>query len=233
MNGNSGHRKSDRDASRHPGTAGTRGGRTWSTALYACVCIGCIGALIEWGWQPPLLCALAFATLCGGARVLAPAASDLVGAVMDVARFATLAGLTSVAVMGLVATFGALGTLVVLSLGCTHPAVLAWVRHMLHEAHRVISDGSAFDVAADLSGETDQALSQAWQRSVLALTTAQSATARLRVVQQREAYLNEFSRRYPTAIEAWLITDARVSGNPLSLVPTRPQPLAAEATEDE
>ena len=234
MNGNSGHRKTDSDVSGHPGTAGTRGWRTWSIALYACVCIGCISALIEWGWQPPLLCALAFGTLCGGARALAPAASDPVGAVMDVARVATLAGLTSVAVVGLVATFGALGTLVVLSLCCTHPVVLAWVRHVLHEAHRVISDGSAaFDVDADLSGETDQTLSQAWQRSVLALTTAQSATARLRVVQEREAYLNEFSRRYPTAIEAWLITDARVSGNPLSLVPIRPQPLAAEATEDE
>jgi hypothetical protein len=232
MNGNSDHSKNDGDVTRR--TTRTRGARTWSTALFACVCTGCISALIEWGWQPPLLCALAFGTLCGGARALAPAASNLAGAVIDVARVATLAGLTSVAVVGLVAAFGAFGTLVVLALCCTHRVVLAWVGRVRHEAHRIISDGSAaFDVDADLSAETDQALSQAWRRSMLALASAQSATARLRVVQQREAYLNEFFRRYPTAIEAWLITDARVSGDPLSLVPTRPQPPAAEATEED
>jgi len=104
---------------------------------------------------------------------------------------------------------------------------------VLRQAHGIISEGSvAFAGDADLSSVTDEVLSQAWRRSLLALTSAQSPNARLHAVQEREAYLNEFSRRYPTAIDAWLITDARVSGDPLSLVPIRPQPPAAEASED-
>ncbi|HVH95257.1 MAG TPA: hypothetical protein VM688_10095 [Nocardioidaceae bacterium] len=233
MSGISGHRDDDRDVPRDLGATRARGWRAWSTALYACICIGCISALFEWGWQPPLLCALAFGTLVGGVRALTPAEPTLALAVMDVARVATLAGLTCVAVVGIVEAFGALGTLMVLSLCCTHPVVLAWAGNVLRQAHGIISEGSvALAGEADLSSVTDEVLSQAWRRSLLSLTSAQSASARLRAVQEREVYLNEFSRRYPTAIEAWLITDARVSGDPLSLAPTRPQPPAAEATED-
>lgn len=233
MSGTSGHREDDRDVPRNLAAKRTRGWRAWSTALYACICIGCISALFEWGWEAPVLCALAFGTLVGGARALTTAAPTLALAVMDVARVATLAGLTSVAVVGLVEAFGALGTLVVLSLCCTHPVVLAWAGHVLRQARGIISEGSVgFADEADLSSATDEVLSEAWRRSLLALTSAQSPNARLRAVQEREAYLNEFSRRYPTAIDAWLITDARVSGDPLSLVPIRPEPPAAEATED-
>ncbi|MEU4607337.1 hypothetical protein AB0F43_30500 [Kribbella sp. NPDC023972] len=64
---------------------------------------------------------------------------------------------------------------------------------------------------ADLS---DDALSLAWRASFPALQRATSPAQRLRIVTERQEYLDELERRNPRGLAAWLASGARAAGDP-------------------
>lgn len=60
----------------------------------------------------------------------------------------------------------------------------------------------------------DRELCRAWRHSYLALESPASAAALMRVVELRRSYLEEFQRRSPRALEAWLASGARAASGP-------------------
>jgi hypothetical protein len=64
---------------------------------------------------------------------------------------------------------------------------------------------------ADLS---DDALSLAWRASFPELQRATSPAQRLRIVTERQEYLDELERRNPRGLAAWLASGARAAGDP-------------------
>jgi hypothetical protein len=66
-------------------------------------------------------------------------------------------------------------------------------------------------VARQLS---DRELCLEWRRSFVALQATRSPSHLLRVVTQRQVYLDEMERRSPTALAAWLSSGARAAGGP-------------------
>ncbi|TDU83343.1 hypothetical protein EV138_5807 [Kribbella voronezhensis] len=61
---------------------------------------------------------------------------------------------------------------------------------------------------------SDLELCSAWRRSYLALQRATSPTDRLRIVQQRQGFLDELERRGPHQLAEWLHAGARAAGDP-------------------
>jgi hypothetical protein len=60
----------------------------------------------------------------------------------------------------------------------------------------------------------DEELCWAWRVSFVALQRAPSVTARLQVVQKRQAYLDELDRRNADGLAAWFASGARAAGDP-------------------
>ena len=65
---------------------------------------------------------------------------------------------------------------------------------------------------------SDDALCRAWRASFSALQKANSPSQRLRVVEQRRAYLDEIERRNARGMAAWLASGARAAGDPTRFV---------------
>jgi hypothetical protein len=61
---------------------------------------------------------------------------------------------------------------------------------------------------------SDTELCLAWRRSFVKLQSAPTRSEVLRVVAQRQAYLDELDRRRPSALQAWLASGARAAGGP-------------------
>jgi hypothetical protein len=64
----------------------------------------------------------------------------------------------------------------------------------------------------------DVGLCWAWRRSYIVLGRAGSATLRLRVVEARQAYLDELEHRNPEGLSTWLASGARAAGDPRPFV---------------
>jgi hypothetical protein len=65
---------------------------------------------------------------------------------------------------------------------------------------------------------SDDALCLAWRASFSALQRAGSPTQRLRIVEQRRAYLDEIERRSAHGMAAWLASGPRAAGDPSRFV---------------
>jgi len=65
---------------------------------------------------------------------------------------------------------------------------------------------------------SDEALCRAWRASFSALQRAGSPTQRLRIVDERRAYLDEIERRTAHGMAAWLASGARAAGDPSRFV---------------
>jgi hypothetical protein len=65
---------------------------------------------------------------------------------------------------------------------------------------------------------SDEALCVAWRASFSALQRASSPTQRLRVVDERRAYLDEIERRTAHGMAAWLASGPRAAGDPSRFV---------------
>jgi hypothetical protein len=68
------------------------------------------------------------------------------------------------------------------------------------------------------SALSDEALCVAWRASFSALQRASSPAQRLRVVDQRRAYLDEIERRTAHGMAAWLASGPRAAGDPSRFV---------------
>jgi hypothetical protein len=65
---------------------------------------------------------------------------------------------------------------------------------------------------------SDEALCVAWRASFSALQRASSPTQRLRIVDERRAYLDEIERRTARGMAAWLASGPRAAGDPSRFV---------------
>jgi hypothetical protein len=68
------------------------------------------------------------------------------------------------------------------------------------------------DTLVDLD---DSALCLAWRQSFVSLTASRDARIVLELVELREHYLEELTRRHPEEIARWLASGARAAGNPM------------------
>jgi hypothetical protein len=66
----------------------------------------------------------------------------------------------------------------------------------------------------ELSSLSDAALCQAWRASFSKLRDSPSQLQRTRIVDERQRYLDEFERRNPEGLMAWLASGARAAANP-------------------
>lgn len=170
--------------------------RVWRTACELTALTGGLCAVAEWGWQTPVLCGLALAMLGVAFGSVAWWGTHPVDAVWPVVLRALLAGMLTVAAVGLVTVLGVLGTLAVLALVVTNPLLRTWVG-------RVVPYREAAMWRGDLARVSDEALWQAWRRSDTMLGVARSAAVRVGLVRQREEYLDELIRRHPHVTAGW------------------------------
>jgi hypothetical protein len=61
----------------------------------------------------------------------------------------------------------------------------------------------------------DSALCLAWRQSFVSLSASRDAPSVLELVELREQYLDELTRRHPAEIARWLASGARAAGNPM------------------
>ncbi len=72
-----------------------------------------------------------------------------------------------------------------------------------------------FELTLDLRLFTDDQLGKAWRDSQTSLLSPSSRRDLLRAVEERGRYLDEFERRHPSLLRAWLATDAGAPDSPL------------------
>ena len=165
-------------------------------------------------------------------------------------RVVAVGGLTGVAVvaaMGLIALLGSLSLLVlgVLAAACPHlwVAVRRWRasrasgpalgrpmrKHSPETSPATVSTAllekpePTDEVPSEPWLLDDYALCCAWRRSYVVLEHPHPPETYLRVVQQRQLYLDELERRNPTGLAAWFASGARAAGDPTRfIVPGRP-----------
>jgi hypothetical protein len=110
-----------------------------------------------------------------------------------------------VACTGYVVLFGPVGPAVVVVLGLTSPPLMR--RCGLRLGH---IPGRRYRRGALSTAE----LCRQWRDSYEALRYATTATARLRIVEARQHYLDELERRDPLGLRAWLGENASPAGDP-------------------
>jgi hypothetical protein len=110
-----------------------------------------------------------------------------------------------VACAGYVVLLGTAGAGLLVVLGITSPAAVRWCGRKLGRIP------GRFGVSRAL---TTAELCRHWQESFEALRYASTADARLRIVETRQYCLDEFERRDPVALKAWLGDNASAAGDP-------------------
>jgi hypothetical protein len=142
--------------------------------------------------------------------------------VRHVCRVAFLSGATAGALAGFVTLVGPGAYLVAVLLAATSPRALRACRRGLSSMPRPTSsqlDALAqsltymspmyvpFEQSFDLRLLTDDQLCNAWRASQTAVRSPSSRRSLLRAVEERGRYLDEFERRQPSLLRAWLATD--------------------------
>jgi hypothetical protein len=156
-----------------------------------------------------------------------------------VCRVALLWGAAGGAMAGFVALVGPLGLLVAVLLAATSPSSFRACRRGLGALRRPTAaqvDALArslacmnpmyvpFELTFDLRLLTDRQLANAWRNSEAAVTSPSGPRAALRAVEERGRYLDEFERRQPSLLRAWLASDAGAPDGPLPFATaSRPQ----------
>jgi hypothetical protein len=74
--------------------------------------------------------------------------------------------------------------------------------------------GPTLDSCAVFRSLSDAEVCQVWRASFSALQRASSLSQRMRIVAARQDCLDEFERRHPHGLTAWLASGARAAGNP-------------------
>jgi hypothetical protein len=161
-----------------------------------------------------------------------------------VAGIAALSGLAAIAAAGLMAISGLLGLLMVAVLAVTSPRVWSALRRWRRSkatgpanapqspeqlpetgagtatiaAARVEDPEPAPEVPAEPWLLDDYALCCAWRKSFIGLERPHSPAMHLKLVEQRQLYLDELERRNPTGLAEWLASGARAAGDPTRFI---------------
>jgi hypothetical protein len=83
-----------------------------------------------------------------------------------------------------------------------------------HEYSREVEVEALVKCSSDPRTMSNAELCRAWRASFRALETTTSVPHRLLIIEARRKYLDEFERRNPHGLEAWLVSGARAAGNP-------------------
>jgi len=217
--------------------------------LFACWCLGLVGA----GASFALSFSAMVGVFLGAAFVTGVVALDLAisrertkvrwrDIVGFVVRSCLIGGTTCLAVVGLTTLIGPWVLLVVAFIAALSPHALCFygrcVRHRSSTSGRTqqsepitppgppileekSSTGPPF---AELRSLSDRDLCQAWRASFSALQEASSPSQRLGIVEARQGFLDEFERRNPEGLMAWLASGARAAANPSRFVVGSPNP---------
>jgi hypothetical protein len=149
-------------------------------------------------------------------------ARDLTGLVIS---SSATAGLTVTAIAALAASAPSLLWPVLLLAGGTHPWLVGRALRLLRPSRSAVTavgglagdsiaaavDGVAGPWASELS---DRDLCQAWTKSYDSLRAVTDPALRAGIVTLRQAFLDELERRNPSALSAWLASDASASSSP-------------------
>lgn len=84
--------------------------------------------------------------------------------------------------------------------------------------------GAGSAVSSSMQSLSDAELCRAWQISFNALSDTNGVEVQTRVVELRQAYLDEIDRRHPAGLAAWLNSGARAAGNPACYLASREPP---------
>ena len=147
-----------------------------------------------------------------------------------VCQAAVLWGTAGGAVAGFAALVGPIGLLVAALMAATSPGAVRACRRGLHSVPRpseaqldALTRSLAytnpmfvpFELTFDLRLFTDDQLCNAWRNSETAVSSPSTPRALLRAVGERGRYLDEFERRQPSLLRAWLATDSGAPNSPL------------------
>jgi len=158
-----------------------------------------------------------------------------------------LSGVGAVGAAGLMVLTGVLGLLVVAVLAASCPKVWAALRRWRQSRasgpalrqdppeQQPAGTGSAtvaiaphdegpeptLDEALEPWLLDDYELCCAWRKSYAVLERPHSPATHLRLVEQRQLYLDEFERRNPTGLAEWLASGARAAGDPTRFIMRR------------
>jgi hypothetical protein len=149
---------------------------------------------------------------------------------------ACVAGSSVGAFTGLTTIIGPVAVLVLLVAAATSPWAVRFVQGWLRA---VLSSDQQFDTWLQTLAwaspglvpfqpfplaqpMTDQQLCEAWCATYPLLATAGPRRAYLRIVQERDGYLDELQGRHPAAFAAWLASGATPSSDPLPFLKLPP-----------
>jgi hypothetical protein len=152
-----------------------------------------------------------------------------------VATGSFLGGAICVALVGLAASFGAWVLLVVALPAGGSPHALRlygrWLRRRRRATPRppqrqgpigrtspTLEKSPTARPPAKLRSLSGTDLCHAWRASFTALQETSSPSQRIRIVEARQEYLDEFERRNPEGFMAWLASGARAAANPTRYV---------------
>jgi hypothetical protein len=145
-------------------------------------------------------------------------------------------GTATIAFVGLAALLGPwVFLLALLVAGGSPPAIPRWRRWVGQHAGRSGSPqqtdpfdqaspeiepgtGLALESSAVFRSLSAAEVCEVWRSSFSALQRASSLSQRMRIVAARQACLDEFERRCPHGLTAWLASGARAAGNPSKFI---------------
>jgi hypothetical protein len=206
--------------------------------LFTCGVAAAAGAGVALTLSVPTMIALfAGAGVVGGAVALNvtvvwdEAEVPLRETLVFVAKGSLVGGAACVALVGLAALLGAWVLLLVVIVGGCSPYALSlcgrWLGRRADGSDplprrdpsacaglRASPKPSVLEPTPEVRSLSDTGLCEGWRASFSALHEASSHSQRIRIVQVRQAYLDEFERRNPNGLTAWLGSGARAAGNP-------------------
>ena len=185
----------------------------WATRVSALIGLGC--AVVEWGWQGPLVAVIVVGIVTG---VLPWCLETTPPTLRTGCRFGVRCGVGVTATAGLVAACGVAGALVPVILVASWPR---WRPVDRGPGATLPPAGAGAGVPAPVPAlpepDTldDEALCHAWRVSLWQLQEAPTTEVLDAVVRQRQRYLDELASRHPSEVERWLQSGPRPGSNPL------------------
>jgi hypothetical protein len=203
-----------------PGVDMTRYASVW---LGVTCTLGAVGVAAAWtAWTPSAVAMVFTVGFTMGATVMSVV--HILGRPVHTARVLGVGAKTGVAVVaagGLTVPLGVAILPALLIVAVCSPRVVVWLLYRGGPAALADAGTSGQPLEADrlMRAEeagllSDRALCRAWRKSYFDLTRSQSLPASLRIVQERQGYLDELERRSPHGLSAWLSSGARAAGNP-------------------
>jgi hypothetical protein len=207
-----------------PRTRSTSVERAWNSVCSALIAVGVIAAVGRFGWTSPAT-AFLFATFAFWVFALC-LVEDLRSRLSQFVEWSLIAPTAVVAMFGLWALAQGWAVVIALAMVACHPQLVSWAR--LDSAERPTStrrsprtrpapEPVSLSRPARLS---DDGLRKTWGASFALLQQTQVPDETARIVEYRDACLDEIERRYPETFAQWLEAGAPNVEEPARQLPS-------------